>query len=370
MNKTILYSSRAIIPSRQANSIHIMKMCSAFVDNGFSPILLCHKTKSFNIDTVFDEYGVKNRFKILTVPNIKFPFSSYLVAIIHLFYYLKYKPKYSFGRFFLGIFFISFFNNLNSLELHQPIYGGLNIQHLMLKKLFKKKSFKNLILISNPLKEIFLNLYNIKPSKIKVLADAADNPTSFYKNKMDYKSKPKVGYVGHLYKGRGIELIIKLAKELPEIEFHIVGGNSSDIKRVKNEAIGLYNLNIHGYVKPSETETIRQSMNILIAPYQYKVGLSSGSMTTEKWMSPLKIFEYMASGRAIISSDIPVLKEVLIHDYNCLLCDPENHLDWKKNINELIKDEDLLKKISSNARNDFLKKYTWTMRAKKIFDQL
>ena len=366
MTRTILYSSRALIPSRKANSIHIMKMCSAFADNGCIPILLCHYDESQKGFDIKEFYGLSNRVKIIRIPNFNFRFSNYLVALFHLYYYLKHKPSYVFGRFFLGVYFISFFSNRVSLELHQPLTGGANIQNFLAKNLFKKKSFKNLIVISNPLRNIFKKIYKISTSKIKVFSDAADNPSFFLKNKFSKHSKFNVGYVGHLYHGRGIDLILELAKELPQMFFHIAGGNEADISRVRNESKNLKNVKIYGFITPNNTEKFRQKMNVLLAPYQFKVGLDSGSMTTEKWMSPLKIFEYMASGRVIICSDIPVLREVLVNNYNCILCHPKKVFEWKKSILSVYENKDLFNKLSNNSRFDFLESYSWKSRAESI----
>ena len=63
----IVYISNSIIPSRTANSIHVMKMCQAFADNGHEVLLLAPNYKEQNekgINDVFDFYGVRNSFKI------------------------------------------------------------------------------------------------------------------------------------------------------------------------------------------------------------------------------------------------------------------------------------------------------------------
>ena len=73
----ILYISKSVIPSRTANSIHVMKMCQALADNNHQVILLAPRIKGKyekNISDVFEFYGVKKNFKIkkLWHPNTKF----------------------------------------------------------------------------------------------------------------------------------------------------------------------------------------------------------------------------------------------------------------------------------------------------------
>ena len=72
----ITYISKSIIPSRTANSIHVMKMCQAFADNGHEIILLAPDSKNEyekDINDIYDNYGVRKNFKIkkLYHPDIK-----------------------------------------------------------------------------------------------------------------------------------------------------------------------------------------------------------------------------------------------------------------------------------------------------------
>ena len=106
-------------------------------------------------------------------------------------------------------------------------------------------------------------------------------------------------------------------------------------------------------------------MDLLLAPYQ-KNTIVPGNRVTTSWMSPLKIFEYMSSGTPFIASNIKVLREVLINNYNCLLCEPENLLDWKNAILLILNKKRLNNKLIKNALNDFNKMYSWQIRAKKI----
>lgn len=364
----VLYISSALIPSRQANSIHIMKMASALSKNGNEVLLLCRKNRESKINNVFSFYGVENNFKISYLPFPKIKFGNYIFALFCLLKTIMFKPNYVIGRFFLGVFLSSFICSKVFLELHQPPVGGFNFQKKILSELVKFNSFKKLIVISKPLFNIFKDEFNIPKNKLLVASDASDIPKFYSKNKFDKSKKLQIGYIGHLYSGRGIELIINLALKLPSMDFHIVGGNDNDIMRVRKMSNSIKNLKIHGFIYPSETESFRQKMNVLLAPYQNKVGLSNSDLTTEKWMSPLKIFEYMGSGRAILSSDIAVLHEILKNNKNCIMLDPNNLNDWINALKKLKSNPEFMFLISKNARKDFLKNYTWTKRAQNIIN--
>ena len=175
-----------------------------------------------------------------------------------------------------------------------------------------------------------------------------------------------IGYFGHLYKGRGVGLILELAKKCTWGDFYIYGGTKNDIVSVKKRALNISNVKVKGYIEPRKVQKQIHKMHILLAPYQNKVGLKSGDLTTEKWMSPLKIFEYMSSMRPMICSDIDVLKEVLINNYNCVLCNPEDVNEWFNALTRLKEDYSYYQKISINAQNDIIEKYSWRQRVKNI----
>ena len=73
-------------------------------------------------------------------------------------------------------------------------------------------------------------------------------------------------------------------------------------------------------------------------------------------MSPIKIFEYMSYKKAIIASDMPVLREIL-NERNSILVDPSKIKDWIGAI-EKLKSYQQRDKISNQAIIDF-KEYTW-----------
>ena len=71
----ILYISKSIIPSRSANSIHVMKMCQALADNGHEVTLLAPDLKyqyEKNINDIYNYYGVRKNFLIKKIFHLNF----------------------------------------------------------------------------------------------------------------------------------------------------------------------------------------------------------------------------------------------------------------------------------------------------------
>ena len=162
-------------------------------------------------------------------------------------------------------------------------------------------------------------------------------------------------------------MIFHLAKRLPEAEFLLIGGNEKAIRHYKSLAIrrGLKNVNFAGFISNSLLPLYLAACDVLLMPYQRKVEISGGGDTSE-WMSPMKMFEYMAAGRAIVSSDLPVLREVL-NDCNSVLCNPEDFDAWKDSIEGLLKNGQKRLEIGSEARKD-AEGYSWRKRVLKIMN--
>jgi glycosyltransferase involved in cell wall biosynthesis len=178
-----------------------------------------------------------------------------------------------------------------------------------------------------------------------------------------------VGYTGHLYPGRGVDLLIDLAGRLPEITFLLVGGEPEHVNNLRDsvKAKSLENVVLTGFVNNAVLPHFQAASDILLMPYQYKVEASSGG-DISRYLSPMKMFEYLACGRAIISSDLPVLREVL-NDENAILLPPENVDAWQQAIIDLWKDARMRQMLAVRARQQ-ARQFTWEKRASRILEGL
>jgi glycosyltransferase involved in cell wall biosynthesis len=100
-------------------------------------------------------------------------------------------------------------------------------------------------------------------------------------------------------------------------------------------------------------------------PYQRTVATSSGGNTADI-CSPMKMFEYMAAGRAILSSDLPVLHEVL-DETTAVFCPPDDIGSWESMLSGLLTDERQRLALGQRARQAVLG-YSWIERAKRSLE--
>lgn len=358
----ILYLSDAIIPSQAANSVHVVKMCEAFGSLGHEVILVGIKGSSDH--DVHSYYGVSPNFRVLCNGFPRLYGFLFWHAVYSLYWFLKFKPDFVFGRSFFSVWLVSGFSRNISFESHDPFHSLPFHFKIAYKRIVNAKSFKRLVVISEALKKIVLQEINLDQNKVLALHDGAtlhSNDTAI--ELPGRKDNLRVGYVGSINKGRGIELLISAAFRLPDVDFYIVGGTKEDARTKLTILDFPLNMFFCGFVAPSDTQCYMRACDVLVAPYQPNTQIRSGK-NTSGYMSPLKIFEYMAVSKAILSSDLPVLREVL--DEDCaVLVDPTDVDKWVEAL-ERLRSTELRDKLASQAFDKFEKHYTWKSRAQDI----
>jgi glycosyltransferase involved in cell wall biosynthesis len=178
-----------------------------------------------------------------------------------------------------------------------------------------------------------------------------------------------VGYTGHLYPGRGLDLLYKLAVRNPEVQFLWVGGEARAIQIWKTRLVqeDVQNIRLQGFVPNEELPLYQAACEVLAMPYEQKVSIS-GRGDTASYASPMKIFEYLAAGRVIFSSDLPVLQEVL-NPSNAVILPIQNLNAWDEALREIIEDPNRRIALARHAKQDVLR-YSWVERAERSLDGL
>jgi glycosyltransferase involved in cell wall biosynthesis len=174
----------------------------------------------------------------------------------------------------------------------------------------------------------------------------------------------QIGYTGHLYPGKGMEMVARLASRLSSFDFHVVGGEKAELRHWQAEAEGCRNLKMHGHVQPGRVAAWQQKMDVLILPCQKSVS-SAGGANIAAWTSPLKLFEYLAAGKPVVASDIPVLREVLEDGENALLAPPDDVDAWAERLQRLV-DPRLREELGHRARQAVRNQFNWPHRVRHV----
>ena len=344
-----------------------MKMCHGMAKLGNEVILVVanYKDTEKTDQDIHSFYGVTPIFKIVKFPWYKFKGSKYIYSYALALWALLQKPNLIFGRDLLPTIAAANFGLPCYYEFHIPPKFGTGIKGRLLQSFYQSRHLKKIIVISEVLKQLHLKA-KIPSEKLLVAHDASDIPVLVPPiiNKPN-RNRIQIGYVGHLYPGKGMEIISKIAPKLLNIDFHIVGGHVADIEMWK-EKCESNNIIFHGFVPQNKISSYLYSFDVCLLPNQKTVRiLGGGDVDIGEYTSPLKMFDYMAHQRTIVASDLPVLREVL-NDSNAILCNSDKPEDWIEAILLLEKNGYLRERLAQKAFNDFCEKYTWKIRAEII----
>jgi glycosyltransferase involved in cell wall biosynthesis len=111
-----------------------------------------------------------------------------------------------------------------------------------------------------------------------------------------------------------------------------------------------------GNVAHEEVPQYLALMDVAVAPYP---------AVEEFYFSPLKLFEYMAAGRAVVASRIGQVAEVIADGFTGLLYEPGNHEALRGCIRRLRADENGRRELGQNARMASSKN-TWQQNAERV----
>jgi len=176
--------------------------------------------------------------------------------------------------------------------------------------------------------------------------------------------KTIVSYTGGLYYDREIETIIKLAGCFPDVFFLVIGGPEEN--RLHFQSLSrkkeIHNIEFTGLIRHNDIPAYLYASDVLLALWSKKV-------PTINFCSPLKLFEYMASGTLILAHAFPTIKEVLVDNEDAILCQPGDFDSVKEKLEEaILKYKDC--NFGENARIKAFNQYTWDMRAGKMLEFL
>ena len=368
----ICYISNSAAPSNNASSLQTAKLCEALSKIGHKVMLILPNTGCRNLN-YYKFYNVKSKFKIKILKLfVKFPtgISYYLYSLLSILCSNYKKQDLYITRNFFTSLLLCFFNKAHILEIHDDIQIEGRVVKFMIKyfRYLNNKNILKIITTTNTLKKKYHNSYFVSKDKLLVLHNASSIKLKFKKYKRLNKNL-KIGYFGSIYKSRGIDILIKLSNEDKNNDYYIYGGSKKEIKNL-NTKYSSKNLYFHNYIPYSKIRRKLENVDICLLPYTNKITVSGNVGDISKYTSPLKIFDYMITGKLIICSNIKVIKEVLKHDVNSILVKKKNnHIAWLKEIKKIKSNIKKFNNLRFNAYK-FANREDFIWRAKKLISSI
>jgi glycosyltransferase involved in cell wall biosynthesis len=365
----ILYLSLSYVPSRRASSVQVMNMCAALARHGHDVTLVCKRSEEAAARGIDDHafYGVPKTFRVDKVARP-------LVRGGGLLYMAGMASRVLRARDYDIVYCRDLVGALLAAERGLPVVfeahsmPGTPFQQRGWRRLLSRPSLRGLVVISEALRrDAEAAGYAPAHAPVVVAHDAAEVKAAPPRSeRRGGRPGRRIGYVGSLYPGRGVEMVADLARRLPDVCFDIVGGAESDLARWRATAIP-ENLTLHGFQPPSRLAEFYRGFDVVLLPHpRHGITGATGATDISKWTSPMKMFEYMASGVPVVASDLPVLQEILRHEENALIAPAGDVEAWQRAVERLLADPSLAERLGTAARADVEERYTWDARARNV----
>jgi glycosyltransferase involved in cell wall biosynthesis len=172
-----------------------------------------------------------------------------------------------------------------------------------------------------------------------------------------------VGFVGRFYVWHGVDILAEAAtrflKERPNARLLLIGDGPCRESALRKLAPWGNRVVAPGMAPHDQIPALMAACDVLVAPHAPIEGFVG---------SPMKLFEYLASGRAVIASRLEQLAEVLTEGETGLLVTPGDVDELVDAVIRLVDDPELRARLGHAGRQEAFAKHTWQARTRKILD--
>ncbi len=387
----LAYITNARIPSERANSMQAVQMVAAFAATGAEVTLYYpdRRNEEFAGSSLYTYYGVPETFQARLIPcvdwiapgNKRHPLEKPIFMLqtltfgVALLKHLRRSPAdmyFSRDAFVLALLAIAIPRARRRMFLDSHAFpesqAGKNFRNWLSSRV------GGMVTNTKALRQLYLGL-GLRPEAVLAASNGV-NVARFTSAPNRAAARTALGlpleerlvvYTGGLYQGRGLEELITAIKGLEAVLIVVGGTDESAVARLKSLAanVGAVNARFEGHRPPAEIPLYLSAADVLAMPYSRRT-VAPGGVTTD-YMSPIKMFEYMAAARPILATDLPVLHEVLRDGENALLVAPDDAAALADGLRRLLTDGALADRIARQARQD-VEACTWDARAQAILN--
>ncbi len=370
----ILYIANIRLPTEKAHGVAIMKMCEAFVRSGVKVRLVVSRRYTTLAGDPHEIYGIRDRFPIIRLPVIDmFPltwvrrFAAFAVVS---------------ATFYISLFFWLLFRSRRTLVYTRDIltvalafvlgFDAVYECHSIAKRrgffFIARRAYK-IVVIADTLKRNFLGA-GVSESRICTAPSGVD--IELFSTELSKEEArtilgiPRDAFVATYTGGfttlgadKGVYDLFEALRLVPKAYLVAVGGQPYDLIRYGERAEALNireRVQLVGYVPPQQVARYQRAADVLLMPYP--------RTHYQHHLSPMKMFEYMASRRPIIASDLPPVREIVSAD-SALLVPPGDAHATAAALELLRSDPEKGDAMAARAFA-LVAPYSWEMRGKRI----
>jgi glycosyltransferase involved in cell wall biosynthesis len=236
---------------------------------------------------------------------------------------------------------------------------------------FTYRLASKIICVSEPAKQHLIKSWGVNPEKVIVMPNGDDldlfqpayDPRPI-RTELGLNGEPVIGFVGGFQHWHGLERLVEslaqVRSEVPNAKLLLVGDGRArpSIERKIAELGQESAVVITGLVPQKRVPEMLAVADVAVLPYP--------KLSRELWFSPLKLYEYMASGKAIVASRDGQIAEVIQDGHNGLLVDPDNMADLTQALIRLLGDPAERARLGHNARRQAIEQHSWNQYIKRL----
>jgi len=256
-------------------------------------------------------------------------------------------------------------------ELTGAPLTGLHLQAARRAAHFTYQMADRILCVSKPARQHLIDHWGVQAEKIVVMPNGVD--TALFAASYDPQKprqelalgeSPVVTFVGGFQPWHGIELLVeafaRVLQQLPQAKLLLVGdGPAREGIERKTAALGIEPaVVITGFVPQQRVPEYLAAADVAVIPYP--------RLPQELWFSPLKLYEYMAAGKAVAASRSGQIAEVIRHEENGLLFEPGSVDEMAAAVTRLLQSPDLRRLLGESARRQAVEQHSWDQYIRRL----
>jgi len=374
----VLYTAFDIVPSPKGASTHILHNLRGLVNGNFDVHLITPNDGLLPTEDTIDGARITRVSQKLTQSYLERAIH-FGQAVIHQASLQKYdvvhyrsvwgglqlaQNKKRFG--YKTLFEV---NGLPSVELKYH-YPGIEPELLMKIKEQELAALhlSDAIICPSHVTRDYLSSLGVDRKQVTVIPNGV-NPSDFSPSNLPARESrvPVLLYIGTLADWQGLDVVVKSLPHILEkhpVQLRIVGRGRSRQRKLLAKQIRKLGVDEHVVVEPAvphhEVPALVAESDICVAP----LGLNDRNVT--QGACPIKVLEYMAAGRPLLASNMPIVRELVREDVDALLFSPNDPEDLARQVLMLLDDLELSKRLAESASQRALTKFTWHESQKKL----
>lgn len=372
----IVYAANVRLPTERAHGLQIMEMCRAFALEGHDVRLVVPKRRNRIEATSWEHYGMAPSFEIVEVPMLDLiRFDRWLGRFalwLNMLWFSQaakravraFRPDLVYARdpWFAGLAPDARY----VFEAHDFPAHVTMLHHRLWNRAAR------IVTVTEGLRKAFI-VAGVPEAKLVTAHDGVD-AAKFAVSETKAEARAKLGlpseafiavYTGHLYPYKGADDLLEACVHLrPATRVVFVGGRPDDLSRLKAraETLGVKNVFFIGPVPHLQVPVYLRAADAAILPTR------ASDRHAAEFLSPLKLFEYLAAGKAIVATGTPSVREVL-SERSAVFVPPSDPVALSRALNDLA-DVPARREALEREAALLAEEHSWTRRASRALEGL